>query len=958
MAPITNQIQFGGLFNSLSKSQVPSGMAWRAINASVEYGVLEGRPGFGQLAKHSTFDVDDRCWGLAYCEYDGTWEYLAVIQRDGETKSRLYRFYVSGGNWTAIEVTDGAVLDSSDWSFTQFDNYVYGVNATDGLYRHQIGIVHPTTGYWEKVTTSAIVEPVGASVGTKYPPYTASRNWDAANDTPSAYSPGSDRGTSTTTFVQDSAANYTGSVQISFPTDKGAEKNFVAWLVTTTNGAGAGVDFTQSRYLYVTVETDRDTDTRANEEIRMLPRATDTVYVYISDDAAAAAGTWGDWIQCKAYVVGIEPHRSHSGYVQVGIVIDLDSTNTPNTTILNAVKKIAIGIDASTGLDWALTFSPLVKGGVFLSKERPQDDMSYDPESDYTLRDVEYAYQYYNSGTSAYGPANFLTLPVAKSYGFQLHDELIPMGAIAEITLPAGTGAYATASYDKIRLWRKRHSDTDAKRWQRIYEVANPASGTVVYDDYRVDDEDDPTTWGAAETRPDLPAPEGVDDSFSGKAIAAWKQHMVVAGGKQVFFSFANNPSAYRPSVEDGVVLSADTDDPTVGRTMFMALDRSDSCLAIVADDVLYLGGKKGIYAVVGDSAGDSTPARRLAGSNGVTGRRAMCSYLGGVLVGSQDGLFFYRANRALVGAQDTLYEHEKLTKDINASWYWLLQQEDPEFLVVREFQGEIYCICGRAFIKRTKTGKWQEGLLNSTTLTSGKLTGTPGGTGYDSSGNPLPGWPFDGGAWGATTTTDLFPGLEESDLGTDNSGTGIMPERDASQLSSEPTYGITGTIGSAAVYDLFGAPDRGWKFFSANAILFELGKTEDGIQYRNDGGRPIEWFYATGIEDGERRAREKFHAIVQTTRPASGVSSRVRMVAQSVDGAATLVTAPEQVYNTWMDVERYQNGSEYLWKVFQTQLTLLPGWRQSLSIGALDASHIVEKVWWRENIIAGGEGN
>ena len=101
------------------------------INCTVENGTIGARSGFGFLAERSSFNHNDVCYGACYCEYDGSFEYLAVIKRSGDSKARLWRYYVSGGAWTCVEVTNGATADAGEWSFTQFDNYVYGVNAND-----------------------------------------------------------------------------------------------------------------------------------------------------------------------------------------------------------------------------------------------------------------------------------------------------------------------------------------------------------------------------------------------------------------------------------------------------------------------------------------------------------------------------------------------------------------------------------------------------------------------------------------------------------------------------------------------------------------------------------------------------------------------------------------------------------------------------------------------------------
>ena len=170
-----------------------------------------------------------------------------------------------------------------------------------------------------------------------------------------------------------------------------------------------------------------------------------------------------------------------------------------------------------------------------------------------------------------------------------------------------------------------------------------------------------------------------------------------------------------------------------------MAQDQSDTVTAIVAQDMLYAVGRRGTYAMAGDSAVESTPTRLLPNSRGCANAEAAIGHDGGVLVGAKDGLWWYRANRASVSGSETVYESRELTADVRLSWKYLFEKYSDNPLVVGEREGELWIFRGSRYMRLTKSGRWEEGYLTRAAL----LTGTTGTDGWD---YPSPGDGSDGG--------------------------------------------------------------------------------------------------------------------------------------------------------------------------------------------------------------------
>lgn len=728
-------VGFGGLFNSFGRARVPKGQLYRGYNASFYRTILEARPGFRQLYRRASDPTGDVCYGFGYGKYGSTEKYLLFTKRSGQTKCDVVS--LTPGN-TAATVSS-ATATASLWSTAQHDQYVYAGNATDGLWRYSL-----SDASWVKpVTTFQSITSPTSDVLLQKPPATR-RAWDVSAPADAFAS-----------YIENVGQNKTAAFGAYTPSadqcdlaisDSGTEDFSRCWTCVTLQGAE---DFRNSRYLLVSIAIDNVYDVRDNEYTQFCnvgggkigPQAWGA---YWTDDAAAStAGDWSAWFKCNSKVYGtrfgpygVATNASSGCCTQVLLWIDLDSAG--QNAKLDEVRKIAIGVPFSMGIACTVSFFPFYLGGVWLNKANDSDTMTSDPVADYSLKPCEYALTNYDGTNESAGTLYSLTAEDACG------DAAWPggprMGAQALFQLPISTGAGSHAT----RLYRRRRSDGD--KWYKIHD-ADLAAITAFYDS-RVDAASDGGNvagnaygyWGTT-TFASSTVFGVVTQDILPSCMAAWKTHMVCGVGKELYFSRAMNAEQYvLPLRESSTAGAVDTSDLTQGRTCYMSQDQSDDVMAIVAQDVLYPVGRRGVYAMIGDSAIEATPPRYLPNSRGVESSQSAIGFSGGVLVGARDGLWFYRALRVQSSSQDDIQSGEELTKDVRTSWKQLFTEYPDNTLVLGERDGEIWAFRGSRYMRRTKEGLWEEGEFNRTALYSG-------GTGSDPWDYPTTGsgdWPTD----------------------------------------------------------------------------------------------------------------------------------------------------------------------------------------------------------------------
>lgn len=718
----------GGLSTSLHPSVIPDGYLSECVNASTERGILEAGPGYADFW-HQTwgFDPADRVVGAGLAIYGSATEILLIVKVatnvDYPGKCKLFVCNTATGAMDESGTQLWSNLDNSPWHFQSFGEYIYAINDTDGMYRRKVGVV----GSWERAPMKfeyATVADGSAEFDVPAPAYPVA-SWNVGDyaGTIALYSPG-------LTFEPTAAAVVNNELELSNAGNIGTARVFGSWFVYTFSTAQ---DFTDRRYLQIPVRTESIgaapwDDTRVHEEPR-LAFDTGTLEVYVSDNPAAAPGSWStQWRKAKIKAVYEEsmpnPNASPNWFVKAQLWIDLDEAYYGSAVLghLSAIKKIAINVPVSSGNDYKVILGAPVEGGVFLNKPVFLNYMSFDlqtglnfdnPEAYYatTLKDIDYIITGYDAGkTPTETPGTNIRVAASDGCGVPLAPGLPPLGARTKLALVSPDPTYA-----RIRVYRRR-----GEQWHRIYDQPQGTDPYLIDD--RVEADDDLRDWNELATYPIGHDFGTTYQNLTGAVMCAWKGHLAVGSGREVYVSYYENPGLYVLPFRSSPVGAAITDRPDMGATGYLADDLSDTVVSVISSDHLYGIGQKGVYVSIGDSALEATPFRRMPGTYGALHAKAACAHLGGILVGTKNGLRYYRAHRAAFSSAEVPYEELEVTKDVRGTWDLLLSAGGNHPLIVRSYRDEILCFKGVYYLRRTRSGRWQFGKLDGATLHTGQV--------------------------------------------------------------------------------------------------------------------------------------------------------------------------------------------------------------------------------------------
>ena len=269
-------------------------------------------------------------------------------------------------------------------------------------------------------------------------------------------------------------------------------------------------------------------------------------------------------------------------------------------------------------------------------------------------------------------------------------------------------GAWDTSggTADKIYFYRK---EKGTGIWRRVGTASNSSATPNLDDHYMEHELKDLTEFPGF----NLPA------SIKISAIGVWKQCLVLGENDSAnnrvglaYISFVGKPFRYLPPPDNASEEPQDEEDLSRGRTVFVADNRAEKIHGIHGQDSLYFVTPYSCYAMVGDLPATATPPRRLPGSRGSLGTRASCGYGGGILVGSQDGLWFYAVGRGFSGEDNGSLVERELTQDARNSWKTLIGTDSTQWgnLTIFEFNDEIWCVLNTRYLKLTRNNNWVEG--------------------------------------------------------------------------------------------------------------------------------------------------------------------------------------------------------------------------------------------------------
>lgn len=836
---------FGGIHSTLHESVAPSDKALGSINVSVERGVLEARGGAAELWKRGSFNSSDIIYGAGFGRWEGHDEWIAIIKKNGDTTCTVYIVDENGSTIRNFASAAWTGRTASSWRFQQFGGYILAVNEDDGIWRWKIG--GTTDEEWEPVSAvlQSVIEPTG-DFTVANPPY-PTRSWNSATETGVAP-------TSPTTFqVSASPTVVDGNLVLTQASNLGTTAYFYNWF---TVDFATPLDLIDNRYLYLVCYVSCDWDDARPHEEPFFDFARQT-FVYITDSTDAPgseSAAWSaNWKQARAYVSLLEPSPAYTGrWATVGISLDLESTHDSSTaTILDTINRLSIGIPMGAGNDYSVTLGPLFLGGTWMSKPYYEDQMTADPlqeppkNANLPISDLSYVVTNYDTGTSSESSGTYTAIGRTYTFGQPYVLGNIPIGTAIDITLPA-----PSVGYDRTRLYRKRLSSAGGE-WVLLTETAVATSFTDSY----VDSATDPNAWPTTLVRESNYDFGGVLGDLAPTAITAWKGHVVLGVGTEVYLSYQGDPTRYvlptRRSVSGAVV----TDDPTVGRTLYMSNTISDTVLDLHGLDNLYAIGSEGVYVMIGDEAYSATPFRRLPGSFGAMNSGASCPHNGGVLAATTHGLYFYDMARSFIG--ESAERVVEVTETVRKTYEHLLAKGAPNDVKVASHDGEIWIVRGRFFLKRNRLGEWEYGEYSASMV----LTGSGSSGTYGVAGSYLD-----------TPTKD-----EVVTYGTARSLFGNL-------TYTTPTPGTTPLDG---IEWLVPDPQWGMVAFSRSGIQFRLGKDLAKVPYNTDSGYSIPYSYTFMPDMNGRRARLKaltLHAHNKDTSTPAAQGS-IRVIVEEFDG-------------------------------------------------------------------------
>lgn len=673
---------------------------WTGRNASVRNGVAEGGLRYGDLTQRTGYVNTDTGRGMCYAEFATDKEFLAVVKDVSSGKNRLYTVNPATGVYTAVTRTspptgeDPADIPDGQIVFTVFKNRVYAaVLGTSKLFVRTIGGGSADSEKWAAFKPEFRIA-ASASVSTSRPDYVdvSPQSSDTTHylgrvgypDFPDPYSTPDAYGIRFgTTFVRTNGGYLDGVFDCVM---------------------ASSVDLSDVDFLFFTIYKD---------ESNGQPVSFDSLDFYISEDAATPL-TY-TWLQTQTefkWQDKVTMEETAAAYY-----VRVDMRGVPNAS-KNAVRRYGFRLVVwrSAGVTVMTHIRDFKAAGA---EVRPLND---------TPSDIEYAYAYAKSGDGTLSVATRATLAAADTQGTSPSPGLAK-GGVWVLVEPSVDAALAALGFDTIRIYRRDRGVTSTgtpKTGPTDSDPTGPGTGTgqwrwinpsTTINNSATPSFTDKIRESALKdyTAVDLSFGDSQIANLTCEALGYWKGHLVIGADRQVFFSYVNAPNIFLPSVE---LLSfrpdAGEDPESIGRTLYMSQNRSEKVYGFAASDAFYGVSNRTVQAMIGDQAPTATPFREMPGTYGTTSPLGVCPWMGGTLVASQTGLWFYKASRAFaVDTEDTTVRQE-LTKDVRRSWATLWGSDGTKCVVVPH-DDEVWVFNGTKMMRLSKEledglRQWEEG--------------------------------------------------------------------------------------------------------------------------------------------------------------------------------------------------------------------------------------------------------
>lgn len=642
------ELPFGGLSNSKHESKTPVGKCYSMQNAEVDLGIIKGRYGYSSFATGFTPTAG---YGLCHGKYGSNEEYIAVLTVAAATA--LYRMNISTGALTAVSGS----LNASDWFMVQYQDKFFYCNETDGIRYKTVGGAS---------ASNTLTGPTTAPTVTKQNSYIG---------------------------IDFSATGVNATYAISGMSATMATSNKYSIKVTATAGVTDATEVT----LTATFGSDASWEWR------------DFVWLRIIANNSASDGTviHGDDLRVQTISANASPVTVEPDYYGTGQV----SGATP--TYIERQAQFANENRAERGatndvhkMVFTFTLDRITNTKFFYIQPYLGDNWMNDSDALFvddgpTVDTIEYAYSWWDDSASIETELS----PVKASGavpGNQLGSYINVLGT------QATGGAWDTAggTADKIYFYRKEKA---TGIWRRVGSAANSSTTPNTDDHYMEHELKDLTEYPGL----NLPA------SFKATAIGVWKQCLVLGENDPTnnhvgvaYISGVGKPFRFLPPPDQASQEPPDDADEDRPRTVFVSDNRAEKLHGIHGQDSLYFVTPFSCYAMVGDTPSGATVPRRLPGSRGSVGQRASCAYRGGILVGAQDGLWYYSVGRGFSGEDNGAMVERELTDDARTSWKTLLGTDSTKWdqLTVTEFEDELLCVCQTRYMRFTRNNEWVEG--------------------------------------------------------------------------------------------------------------------------------------------------------------------------------------------------------------------------------------------------------
>ncbi len=611
-------------------------------NVSTERGIFDVGPRHAVLGQRPGYNAGDVAWGFCYAEFGSAAEFIVVVQPNGAAAgytAKVYSVTANGASWT--DITPTPPFHASDWSFVQYEDKIFASNATAGTFWKTVG------------------DPAWTALA---PNYHGQSQLTASTNRPIYPT----RAFTADTVSCEAVAGFTlQSVVVTSDgqircTDQRTGSNFATRVIVATP---TGVDWSSVDWVYFTLTGG---NLQASKTYPVLCGFSETVGAAWSALTQIAPVITNELAGVSTVIGGSE--------TTLECVVDLRSIEG---SARDAIRTIGFQFTAGSAPSTTIktVISAVSQGGRDMLQE---DAYGVDP----TAPTQDYAYAYFTTATSELGPATKASVATDVLRGTSLGISTTRMGAWVQLD------AAAFGAPDKVKFYRKVGS-----KWFFLGMVNNSGSPQWIDKQRRSD----------FFTQTPVPILQfgSVSADLAATAIGVWKSHLALAVDRKCYLSWGGLPNEFLPDPA-GTFIAPSSEDAAQGATFYVANDRSANMIGIVAQDALFLGSSREVYAVIGDSALDSTPPRKLPGSRGLVGPRALSRYGDGILVGASDGLWFYNVSRGFTGSKDGTYVERELTYPVRTSWETLLGSEASRLVLVEETDA-IWAFVGSRYLRLTR---------------------------------------------------------------------------------------------------------------------------------------------------------------------------------------------------------------------------------------------------------------